>query len=108
MSSEHPILFIRNADLEYVPVDDDAEWIAKIAFVIDNGESYAPMLGPLLVRRGNHGRWFYYPVPLLFKTEQERIAAATQRGKNPPQEWWIRRCISLMYRIARRENKLAA
>jgi hypothetical protein len=104
----HPILFVRNEKDEHVPVDNNPLWIAKLGQVIDRGESFADLIGPLLVRRGCEGDWHYYPAPFLFKSPEERRVAATRRGKNPPAEPWVRRKLALLYRLARREYKLVA
>lgn len=106
--TEHPTIFIKTEAGNYVPVDDDQEWIAKIRFVFDNGDQFADLLGPLLVRSGAEERWHHYPVPFLFMTEENRKAAAAKRGKNPPQEWWVRRKVNLLRRIAGRELKQVA
>lgn len=106
--SEHPIIFIKTESGEYVCVDHDPEWIAKIRFVFDNGDHFSDLLGPLLVRRGVGERFHHYPVPFLFLTENDRKAAAARRGKNPPQEWWVRRKIDLLRRVSDREVKQVA
>lgn len=109
MSTEFGVMFVRNGlQGEYLCVDDNPEWIAKLAWVIDNGEQYVDLLGPLLVRRGRQGDWHHYPVPFLFKSDADRQVAAARRHKNPPQKSWVNRKLSLLYRLARRENKLAA
>lgn len=44
------------------------------------------------VRHGNPrtGKCGYYPLPLLFGALADRLQAATEQGKRPPAERWVR------------------
>lgn len=108
-TEKYPVLFVRDEKGNYVCVDERPEWIAKLKFVIDNGPSYASLLGPLLVRHGDPEVYCqHYPVPFIFKTEKERRVAAERRSLAPPQEGWVRRKLQLLYRLAGCESAMAA
>ena len=108
MSTEFPLLFIKEGEGRYRSVDNDPAWIAKLTYCIDNGYQFSDLLGPLLVRRGKGNAVFYYPVPFLFKSEADRRQAALARGKKPPPDWWVRRKQNLLHRLVGRETKLVA
>jgi hypothetical protein len=108
-TENNPVLFVRAENGSYQCVDDQQEWLAKLRYVIDNGPSYAPLLGPLLVRHGATAEQYsHYPAPFLFRTPQERKVAAERRDKTPPQESWVSRKLVVLYRLVGREAKLAA
>lgn len=43
----------------------------------------------LLVRSGTPDRFNYYPVHLLYLSDEERLADAKERGKTVPKKRWI-------------------
>jgi hypothetical protein len=108
-NEKYPVLFVRVAEGKYECVDKDPTWLAKLKFVFDNGDTYASLLGPLLVRHGDPDTFcHHYPAPFLFRSERERKMAADRRGVAPPPEVWIRRKLQLLGRLAGIEEKQAA
>jgi hypothetical protein len=45
-----------------------------------------------LVRRVVNDMWIYYPLPLVFKTERDRVLQGHKTGTQVPCGRWVRRC----------------
>lgn len=44
----------------------------------------------LLIRSGRPGQFNYYPVPMLYMTQEERRESASKRGRTNPSPRWIK------------------
>ena len=44
----------------------------------------------LLIRSGRPGQFNYYPVPMLYMTQDERRESAAKRGRTNPSPRWIK------------------
>lgn len=113
MSEEkHDLLFIRSDEdgetRDYICVDDDPAWRAKVKFVIEHGVDYVDLLGPLLVRHGDGARRGHYPVPFLFRSEAERATNAEKRQIQPPRRTWVQWKLRLLYEYAGCDYQQAA
>ena len=73
--------------IEYLAVKPTPEMMNVIRDGIDgfNNQGWYH----LLVRHGVAGKCGYYPVPLLFSSEQRRNKIAADRGTEPPRKAWV-------------------
>jgi hypothetical protein len=62
---------------------------ALIDVIVEGKES--PIFDRALVRRGRDGEFYYYPLPLIFASKEERELAAKAMNRRPPSERWALR-----------------
>lgn len=77
------------ADIEYECIDYNAEILWEISRGI-KGEDVSEF-HYALVRRNTPAGWRYYPLPLIYASEDERVLAAAQMGNKAPPERWVKR-----------------
>jgi len=86
------VVFLRTTSanaVHYHDAQQDAFSAECIMTGLEGDES--PAFYNALVRRGKPGMFHYYPLPLIFASEEERRIAADVLHKRPPPERWARR-----------------
>lgn len=73
--------------IEYRAVPPNAEIMQAVRDGLDGFSN--PTWYHLLVRHGHAAKCGYYPLPLLFSSEQRRNKIAADRGTEPPKKSWI-------------------
>lgn len=75
--------------IHYETLDNNLDALEDIQKALRGEDSIA--FHHALVRRGVPNGWKYYPLPLVYASESERVIAAEQFGNRPPPGRWIRR-----------------
>lgn len=77
--------------IRYVELDGDIEKLKAVQRGINGDTEGNDTFYYALIRRRTPIGWKYYPLPLVYASESERILAAQAINSTPPPERWIRR-----------------